>query len=209
MIGAILQGLSLAGGLAGALRKPKTPDVNYMQKHFGEGALADRASALAQKLMSSAYGQQLIGGAAETGQQMANSMAARAAQSGFGASEGAESGASTFATGAASGAANSMMNQAKTGILGEATQQAATALNNERQQYIEGVQAANERPNAWQQIGNVAGQAASLYGKMQKTDNKTDGKTDGKTPPTAKTGGWGNVFKAGARRVGKFFGFGG
>lgn len=175
MIGAILQGLSLAGGLAGALRKPKTPDLEYMRQHFGEGAAAQRAGTLAQQILASDYGRSLMAGAAEQGQQFQTSMNQRAAASGFGANEGAESGASTFATGAAQGAASSLMGQVRANTFRDALTTAQQQLQGEREQYLQNLQAQNERPNALQRIGAVAGQVASMFpSKPKETTDTTD-----------------------------------
>lgn len=189
----LLQGLSMAGGIAGALRKPITPNQEYMNRMWGEGAVMDRASQLAQKITGSAYGQQLLGSAAEQGQEMQNAMNQRAAASGFGAAEGAESGASTFATGAASGAASNLMRQQQASNFQNALSQTQQNVAAERQQYLNDIQQRNARPNAWQQIGSVAGQIASLYPsngntkKKKKTDKTTTGQTTASSQTAAPT----------------------
>lgn len=159
----LLQGASLAGGIFG--KKRKFIDPEYLRSTFGPAAVTKDAQELANYLLNSTYGQQLMASAAESGQQFQTNLNAAAAQSGLDPSSGGESGASTFATAAAPQAQASFERGVKSNIFQSALPVAAQMVAGRQAAYLDD-QAAGGTPTEgaqmWNAIGNTAGNVAAM-----------------------------------------------
>lgn len=156
----IMQGASLLGGLIG--KKQQKIDPEYMRSHFGAGAIANEAQNMANSILSSGYGQQLMSSAATQGQQFATDMAAKAAASGLSADTGGQSGVGDFATSAAGQAQAGLERGVKSDVYASAMPVAAQTIAQQRADYEQARQEANAQPSMWQKIGTAAGQVASM-----------------------------------------------
>lgn len=160
-----LNGASLLGGFLG--KKRKHIDTEYLRQHFGTKAIADDTTALANQIINSPYGQQLLASAAEQGQNFQTSMAAKAAASGLDPSSGGQAGAGDFATSAASQAQTGLERGVK-GNIYQAAMPIAEAQNAAlRNAYINDLQGGgyqDDKAAMWQNIGNAAGQARAAMG---------------------------------------------
>jgi len=163
-----LNGASILGGIFGKKRKHIDPE--YLRTHFGPQSVARDTTELANYIMNSPYGQQLLANAAESGQNFQTDMAARAAASGLDPSSGGQAGAGDFATSAAGQAQNTFERQTKQGFY-QAAMPIAAQQNSERQNaYINDIMGGggpSEGASIWQGIGNAAGFAQSQRGPGQ------------------------------------------
>ena len=157
----ILQAVSMLGGLMGG--KKKYLDPNIMKQKYGARAVAADTQELANQILNSPYGQQLMKSAATSGQGLQSEMAARAAQSGLDPSTGGESGASTFASGAASQAQSGLESGVKSDIWKSAMPIAAQQNQAAMAQEYANQETKNAQPSMWQNIGSAAGNAAALF----------------------------------------------
>jgi len=153
----ILKALSALGGVFG--KKKKYVDPEELKKRFGAGAITGDAQQLANFILSSPYGQELLGNAAESGQGFERNIAERAAASGMGPGSGAESGASIFASGAASQAQNSLERGVRSNVLASALPIAASQQPAYMQQFLANNAERNAEPSIFQRIAGAAGQA--------------------------------------------------
>lgn len=163
-----LNGASILGGVFGKKRKHIDPE--YLRTHFGPQAVARDTTELANYIMNSPYGQQLLANAAESGQNFQTDMAARAAASGLDPSSGGQAGAGDFATSAAGQAQNTFERQTKQGFYAQALPIAAEQNAARQNAYINDLQGGGYAPDSasvWQGIGNAAGFAQSQRGPGQ------------------------------------------
>ena len=170
-----LNGASILGGIFGKKRKHIDPE--YLRAHFGPQAVARDTTDLANYIMNSPYGQQLLANAAESGQNFQTDMAARAAASGLDPSSGGQAGAGDFATSAAGQAQNTFERGTKAGFYQSAMPLAADMNAARQNAYINDFQqggAPGDNASVWQGIGNAAGFAQSQRGAGQ-----TSGTVDG------------------------------
>jgi hypothetical protein len=151
----ILKGISALGGVFGKKRKYLSPEMAH--KKYGPQALAARTQELQNFILSSPYGQQLLGGAAQSAQQMQSDVASRAAGSGLGPSGGAESGANIFAGGVASGAGNVLRGDVQKSVWQSALPEAQRMLANEQELEMAGIAGRNAEPSTFQKIAAAAG----------------------------------------------------
>lgn len=156
----ILQGASLVGGMMG--KKKKAIDPEWLREHFGAKSIADETQKLANFIMNSPYGQQLMASAAESGQALQNDMAVRASQSGLSPEAGGQSPVGDFATSAAGQAQSGYERQVRSGVTQSAMPIAAGTIGNTMQAWLASKMAADAQPTTMQQIGAAAGQAASM-----------------------------------------------
>lgn len=161
----ILQGMSALGGIFG--NKKKYLDPEMLRQRYGPAAIGRDAQTLANQILNSPYGQQLMASAATQGQDFQTAMAGNAAKSGLDASSGGESGASTFATGAAQQAQTGLERQTKAGIYQSAIAPMAQMNANLQNVALMNNEEQNNTPNMWQRIGSAAGQAASMFPGQQ------------------------------------------
>lgn len=164
----LLQGASLVGGIFGR-RKQKTMDPEYIRTHFGAEAISNRAQELAQRIMSSPYGQQLMASAAESGQQFQNDMGARAAASGLSPDTGGQSAASDFAVSAAGQAQSANERGARASVFQSSLPIAQDLVANEQAAAQRQLDVQNAQPTLLGQIGQVAGGAAAMFPQAPKS----------------------------------------
>ena len=150
--------LSALGGIFG--KKKKYMDPEEYQRRFGGKALADETQQIANFILNSPYGQQLLTSAAEGGQQFERDTAARAAASGMGPGTGAESGASIFASGAAGQASNALRTGVKADVLKTALPIAAQNVRGYGQLALSNLAEQNQEPSTFQKIAAAGGQLA-------------------------------------------------
>lgn len=158
-----LQGLSAAGGIFG--RKRKHIDPEELRRRFGPAAVSRETLELANYILNSPYGQQLMASAAEQGQTLQTEMAARAADSGLSPDTGGQSGASDFAVAAGAGAQSGFERQARTGIYQSAMPLAAEMVAERQRRYVEDLQGGGYQGDSarmWEAIGGAAGTAAAM-----------------------------------------------
>lgn len=158
----MLQGASLMGGIFGKKRKHIDPEM--LRQKFGPRAAAQDAQEIAQYILNSPYGQQLMASAAEQGQTFQTEMAGRAAQSGLDPSSGGQSGASDFAMSGAAGAQSGFERATKGNIYQSAMPIAADMVAQRQQAYINDLQSGgyqDDKASMWQGVGKAAGIAAA------------------------------------------------
>lgn len=155
----VLQGLSALGGIFG--KKKKYMDEQTMRALYGPQAIGKDTTELANFILNSPYGQQLMAQAAEAGQGLQTEMASNAAMSGLSPDTGAESGTSTFATGAAKQAQTGLERQTRAGIYQSAMPIAADLVGNRMQVALGNMKDQNATPNFLQRLGSAAGQVAA------------------------------------------------
>lgn len=161
-----LNGASILGGVFGKKRKHIDPE--YLRQHFGPSAIAKDTTELANFIMNSPYGQQLLASAAESGQNFQTDMAARAAASGLDPSSGGQAGAGDFATSAAGQAQNTFERQTKQGFYQAAMPLAAEGVAGRQNAYINDFQSNGvAQDNVWGRIGQAAAFAQSQRGPGQ------------------------------------------
>lgn len=150
--------LNALGGIFG--KKKKYIDAAEMERRFGAQAITDRAQQLAQSILASPYGQQLLAGAAQTGSRFQNEMSRRAAASGLSPDTGASAGAGMFATSAAASAASNLENRARSDIYSEALPVAQNLVQQELAAEQAKIAGQNAEPSTFQKIAAAAGAAA-------------------------------------------------
>lgn len=155
----ILSGLSALGGVFGKQRKYIDPDM--MRQKYGPQAIAGDTNSLANFILNSPYGQQLLKGAATSGQEMQTDLAQRAAASGMAPGAGGTSGASDFAAAAAPQIQGNLERQTKAGVW-QAALPVAAGMNENLANMAE-YQSENPIPSAFQKISAGAGAAASVW----------------------------------------------
>jgi hypothetical protein len=161
----LLGGIQMFGGLFGG-KKKKYVDPEYLRQKYGPEAIARDTQTIANNILNSPYGQQLMAQAGISGQQLQSNLASNAAASGMGNGSGASSGASDFAAATAPQAQGSLESQTKAGVWQAALPQAA-ALNNNLMGVAERGQEynnANQQPSFFQKLAAGAGQWASTLG---------------------------------------------
>lgn len=155
--------LNALGGLFG--NKKKYFDPQELEQKYGAKATSDEAQKIMSFILNSPYGQELMKGAAESGQALQTQMGANAAASGLSDSTGGSSGASTFAAAAAPQAQAGLERATKASIWQQALpiaaqnvqQRAGLAMQNQRMQAAE--------PSPFQRIAGAAGQLAQMTKK--------------------------------------------
>jgi len=105
-----LIGLSAVGKIGSLFgqKKRKTIDPNELRQLFGAKAVTDEQMELFNRALSSAQGQQMMAGAAESGQNFQTDVARQTAMSGEGGGEGMQTGRAIFGNAAASQAAGNL-----------------------------------------------------------------------------------------------------
>lgn len=154
--------LGALGGLFG--KKKKYIDPEELKRRYGPQAIAGDTTALAQFILNSPYGQQLLANAAEQGQSFQNEMNSRAAASGLGPASGAQSGTSDFATSAAGQAQGSLERGVRSGIFEAAMPIAAQQNARFAELALANQNARNAEPSMFQKIAAASGQLASMPG---------------------------------------------
>jgi hypothetical protein len=158
--------LNALGGIFGKKKRYVSPEE--LKQKFGAKAITGDATDLANYILSSPYGQELLASAAEQGQGIERETNARAAASGLGAGTGADSGASIFATGAASQAAPALQRQVRSNVLQGVLPIAAGQQPALMAQYLKNVQEQNAELSPFQKIAGAAGQAVSAIPHIKK-----------------------------------------
>ena len=160
----VLQGISALGGIFG--KKKKYMDAEALRQMYGPKSVGRDTTDLANFIINSPYGQQLLSSAAESGQGLQTELGARAAAAGLSPDTGGQSGASDFAASAGTQAQSGLERQTKAGIF-QAAMPIAAEMNAARMQAGLGAQTQmNADPTLMQRIGAAAGQtAASIPGK--------------------------------------------
>lgn len=164
-ITAVLMAASLAGAIKGGDRK--FIDENWLKEHFGAHAISEEAKALFAHVINSPQGQQIIGQAAESGQQFGNQVQAQAAQAGLTPGGGASTGTGVFATSAGDSASNAAVSQARGNVYASVLP-VAQQIVQDRMATVVGDQQRGGTPtkaaNVWSTIGNAAGTALAAGG---------------------------------------------
>lgn len=155
----ILQGLSALGGVFG--KKKKFMDEQTLRQLYGPAAIGKDTTELANSILNSPYGQQLLAQAAESGQGLQTEMAARAAGAGLDPSSGGQSGSGDFAVSAGTQAQSGLERQTRAGIYQSAMPIAADLVGNRMQVALANQGEQNATPSPWQRIGAAAGQVAA------------------------------------------------
>jgi hypothetical protein len=155
----ILQGLSALGGIWG--KKKKYMDEQTLRALYGPGAVGKDTEELVNRIMSSPYGQQLLAGAAETGQSTQRELAARTAASGMGPGTGADSGASIFAAATAPQIQTGLERGVRADTTAAAMPIAADLVSGRMQAALMQQGQQNLDPSTMQRIGAAAGQTAA------------------------------------------------
>jgi hypothetical protein len=158
----VLQGLSALGGIFGK-KKRKYMDEETLRQVYGPQAVGRDTTQLAQYILNSPYGQQLMATAAEQGQTIQNEMNAKAAAAGLSPDTGGQSGASDFATSTAAGAQTGLERQTKAGFYTAAMPIAAEMVGGRMQAALgqQSEQNAYAPTNLIGRVGSAAGQVAA------------------------------------------------
>jgi len=158
----VLSGLSALGGIFGK-KKRKYIDEQSLRQMYGPKAVAQDTTELANYILNSPYGQQLMASAAEQGQGFATEMAARAAESGLSPDTGGQSSGSDFAVAAGSQAQSGLERQTRSGFYQSAMPIAAEMVSGRMQAALSQNQDmnANAPMNFMGRLGAAAGQVAS------------------------------------------------
>lgn len=158
----VLQGLSALGGIFGK-KKRKYMDEETLRQVYGPQAVGRDTTQLAQYILNSPYGQQLMSTAAEQGQTIQNEMNAKAAASGLSPDTGGQSGTGDFATSAAAGAQSGLERQTKAGFYESAMPVAAEMVSGRMQAALgqQSEQNAYTPTNFIGRLGAAAGQVAA------------------------------------------------
>lgn len=191
----ILQGMGLLGGIFGK-KKRKYMDSEALRQMYGPQAVGKDTTELANYILNSPYGQQLMSSAAEQGQTFQTEMASRAAASGLSPDTGGQSGAGDFATSAAAGAQSGFERQTRAGMF-EAAMPIAAQMSAARMQAALGQeqdQNMNAPLNLIGRIGSAAGQVAASIPARARPD------TSSKLPTAALAGAANYVHEAPALR---------
>jgi len=155
----VLQGLSALGGVFG--KKKKYMDNETLRALYGPQAIGKDTQEIANFILNSPYGQQLMAQAAEAGQGLQTEMASRAASAGLSPDTGGESGASTFATSAATQAQTGLERQTRAGIYQSAMPIAGDLVQGRMAAALNAQGEQNATPNFMQRLGAAAGQTAA------------------------------------------------
>ncbi len=155
--------LNAAGGIFG--KKKKYLDPEMMRQKYGPAAIGKDTQAIANFILNSPYGQQLLASAATQGQELQTNLAQQAAASGMSPDTGGSSGASTFAAAAAPQAQAGLERDVKAGVW-QAAMPIAAAQNQQWMALEQANTAAqNQEPSAFQKIAAAAGQVANVANK--------------------------------------------
>jgi hypothetical protein len=149
-----LSALSSIGGLS-QHKHYMTPEE--LKQKFGTGAIGADTTALANNILNSPYGQQLMASSARAGQGIETGLARNAAESGLGAGSGATSGASDFAAATAPQAAGALQGQARAGVYQAAMPIAASMEGNLMKAALYQQTQQNQTPNTMQLLGTAGG----------------------------------------------------
>jgi hypothetical protein len=152
--------LNALGGVFG--KKKKYLDPEMMKQKYGPAAIANETQQLANFILNSPYGQQLLSQAATSGQDLQTEMASRAAAAGLSPDTGGESGASTFAAAAAPQAQANLERATKAGIWQNALPVAAQSVANRAALEQGNIAEQNQDPSTFQKIAAAAGQMTDL-----------------------------------------------
>jgi hypothetical protein len=155
----ILSGISALGGIFG--KKKKHMDSETLRQLYGPRAISKDTSELANYILNSPYGQQLLASAAEQGQGLQSDMAQRAAISGLSPDTGASSGASDFQVSAATQAQTGLERGVRANIYQSAMPIAADLVSGRMAAALQAQGETNADPTLMQRIGAAAGQVAS------------------------------------------------
>jgi hypothetical protein len=154
----VLQGLSALGGIFG--KKKKYMDAETLRQLYGPNAVGKDTTELAQYILNSPYGQQLMAQAAEQGQTFQNEMNAKAEAEGLSPDTGGQSAASDFATSSGAAAQAGLERQTRAGITQSAMPIAADMAAARMQAALMQQAQQNGDTNLMQRIGAAAGQTA-------------------------------------------------
>ena len=157
-----LQAASAAGGIFGKKRKHIDPE--FLRQRFGPGAVSKDTIELANYILNSPKGQQLLASAAESGQQFQNDVNANAAASGLTGPSGS-SGTGVFATSAGGQAQSGFERAIKGNVYNAAMPIAAEGVANRQQAYINDLNGGgyqDDRARQLEGIGSAAAGALSL-----------------------------------------------
>jgi hypothetical protein len=160
--------LNALGGIFGKKRKYVDPEM--LRRKYGPDAIAADTQRIANNILNSPYGQQLLAHAAVSGQQLQSNLASNAAASGMGNGSGASSGASDFAAATAPQAQAALEGQTRAGVW-----QSAMPLAAQFNQNLMGVEERaneynNQQPSTFEKIAGAAGQwAATMRPQAQPT----------------------------------------
>lgn len=168
----ILGAASVAGAIFGGQRKHIDPE--WLKKHFGPGAISAEALQLFNNLINSPYGQSVMTNAAEQGQQLQRSINKQSINAGLSGPGGASSGTGIFATSAAEGATNAAQRDVAGQFYQSVLPVAQQSVNNRMQAYLQDMQNGGTQTDSarvWQNIGNAAGTAGSMYEPKSPVDN--------------------------------------
>jgi hypothetical protein len=152
----ILNGL---GGIFG--NKKKYLDPEELRQKYGPQAIGRDTQAIANFILNSPYGQELMKQAATSGQELQTNLASNAASAGLSPDTGASSGASDFAAAAAPQAQAGLEGQTKAGIWQAALPVAANLNAGYAGLALANQNARNQEPSAFQKIAAAAGQLPS------------------------------------------------
>lgn len=161
-----LIGASLGGGILQATgqKKPQGINIEWLKKNFGADAVNEEMIRLFNNVINSPYGQQLLTGAAEAGQQFETDVARQGAAAGMGPGGGAESGTSIFSNAAAGQAGSNLQRGVRSGVMQQAMQQAQQIVNARMNAAVGGemqrLAAENATPSTMQQIGGAIARGA-------------------------------------------------
>jgi hypothetical protein len=159
----ILNGLGAVFG-----KKRKYIDPQYLHDQYGPDAIAADTQRIANNILNSPYGQQLMAHAATGGQQLQSNLASNAAASGMGNGSGATSGASDFAAATAPQAQAALEGQTKAGIWQSAMPLAAGLNQNLAGVAERGAVYNNNQPSPFEKIAGAAGQWAATQVPQKK-----------------------------------------
>lgn len=167
----VLGGLSALGGIFGRKKRKYMSPQMYAQL-YGPKAVGNRTMELVNQIMNSPYGQQLMQGAAEQGQNFQSEMAARAAAAGMSPDTGGQSGASDFSVAAATQAVPAMQRQVASNMWANAMPLAQQMVDREGQIALGNLEQQNAEPTLLGQIGRAA--SATLAGMGGDDDGEMD-----------------------------------
>lgn len=157
-----LQALSATGGILGKKRKHIDPEM--LRQRFGPGAVSKDTIELANYILNSPQGQQLLANAAESGQQFENNVNANAASAGL-AGPGGSSGTGVFATSAGTQAQSGFERAIKGNVYQAALPIAAQGVANRQAAYIADLTGGgyqDDRAAQLEGLGSAAANALTL-----------------------------------------------
>ena len=151
----ILGGLSALGGIFGR-KKQKYMDPAMYRQLYGPKAIGQRTQELVNQIINSPYGQQLMQGAAEQGQNLQTGLNKQAAMSGFGPAGGAQSGASDFGVAAAPQAVGALQRGVTSNLWANAMPIAQSMVQREGDLALGNMAAQNAEPTWLSRVGQAA-----------------------------------------------------